>query len=663
MNTNFKVSRCSFLKRVVCRQERAAEVSIGVFFLLFLFSVYAFPQSAKLCPQSSNKKAVKLADEAESFAKSIKDYEKLKTAAEKSIEEDTTYARPQLMLGDAAYRKKDYKTMRIAYEKLIGNCPDASADAHYRLATYLYANKQYAECISYYKSFLEFGTADETKNKTAELNLFRASQYINPVPFNPKVVKGISTSDPEYLAIISADNELCFFTRRFEYKSRDALVPTSVEKFMVSENKNGQWSIGEPMPFPFNKQNSNNEGGASISIDNEHLFFTVNNKGNFDIYTSDFTTNGWSEPHSVGENVNDKRQWDSQPCIAPDGKTLYFSSYRDSVFGTSDIYKSTKKADGTWSTPIALNSIINSTGNEKCPFIHPDGRTLYFSSDSLPGMGGYDIFMSRMNDKGAWSKPVNLGYPINTENDEVGFFVSTDGRTGFFASNTINSQAGYDIYSFDIPQNLKPEKVLFLKGHLHDDKNEIPLAARIELKNVSTQEITEVEYDSLTGKFSKVLLFNDDYIMSVKRDGYAYNSQYFAKTDSALLKPTKLDLDVKELKVGEAYRLNSIFFSSDSYELNDISKKVIEDFSNYLKLHPTLKVSIHGHTDNEGLPSDNIVLSKRRAKAVYDYLLQTGISSARLTHDGFGHAKPLMSNNTEEGKAKNRRTEFVIMSK
>ncbi|HNR19628.1 MAG TPA: OmpA family protein [Bacteroidia bacterium] len=635
-----------------------------IFIFLTLNLSYVFSQDIKLCPKTENKKAEKLAGDAESQAKNISNYEKVKKLCEEAAEEDTGYAKPMMILGDMAYRKKDFTVMYNSYKRMIEICADASAMAHYRTGYYLYEKKQYEEAAKYFKSFLSFAAADEKLNKDAELKIFRATQFENPVPFNPQVVKGLSTADPEYLAIISPDNELCFFTRRFEYKGKNMLTPTGVEKFMMSEFKNGEWTSGEMMPFPFNKNNSGNEGGATVTIDNKHLFFTVNNKGNFDIYTSDLGERGWSEPASVSDSINNHQYWDSQPSISSDGKTLYFVSARDSVNLTnSDIYVSKKHKGNNWNSPELLPNSINTFGREKTPFIFPDNRTFYFSSDSLPGMGGYDIFVCKIDDNGKWSKPVNLGYPINTDKDELGFFVSTDGKKGYFASNNLSSNGGYDIYSFDLNKEVQPEKVLFVKGQLKDEMNEIPLAAKIELRNVATQETTEVEYDLNTGKYASVVLFRDDYIMTVKGKDAAFTSAYFEKGDTALLKPAIINLEVKKIKIGESYTLNNIYFASDSYVLKDGSKEVVKDFASFLKEYPNIKVAINGHTDNVGVAAENIVLSKQRAKAVYDFLVATGIAATRLTYDGIGQNKPVASNATEEGRAKNRRTEFVIISK
>ncbi len=638
-------------------------IIVPVFFIAILvtkcFSVMG--QGITLCPPTESKKAIKYLESAKSAKKSKDGYSEIKELLLRSTEEDSAFAEPWLMLGNEAYSKKDYVTMKRAYSKLIELCPDADAIAYYRMGTYLFETKKYAESVPLLKTFLEFAIVDEVKNKYAETLVFRAKMIANPVPFNPVLLTGISTADPEYLAIISPDDEYCFFTRRYDETGKGELVPRNVEKFMVSKRlPDKEFSKGDPMPPPFNQSVSNNEGGASISKDNRYIYFTRNDNGNFDLFYSEFVKDKWSPIINLGDNVNDKKQWDSQPSLASDGKTLYFASYRDSVFGTSDIFK-TVRNNGSFSTAVPLP--FNTNGNEKSPFIHPDNRTIYFSSDSLPGMGGFDIYMCKRDENDKWGQPVNLGYPINTESDEVGFFVSTDGSKGYFASNKLSGAGGYDIYHFDLPEDKRPDKVLFVKGQMKDENNEIPLAAKIELRNLSTSEIYHVDYDTLTGNYASVVLFDADYIMTVKKEGLAYTSQYFAKNDTTLNGVFTADLDVKTMEVGGAYTLNDILFTTNSAELNVPSQNIIADFASFLDQNPKVKVAIHGHTDSEGDAARNMKLSTDRANAVYGYLIKKGIDSGRLSFKGFGQTQPRTGNETEEGRAKNRRTEFVIINK
>jgi outer membrane protein OmpA-like peptidoglycan-associated protein len=622
----------------------------------------AFSQNPASCKPSAVKKSMKYYEDAERLNQSRESFVKIKELLVKSIEEDSTNGNAWWLYGDIALQFHKDAEMATAYEALIRFCPDASSDAYYHLGDYYYNQKRFKECIRLFDEYLSFGKVREEYASDAALKKVRAKLMMNPVPFNPTALKSVSTGDPEYLAIISPDNELCFFTRRFDENRKGAVTVSNVEKFMIAEKKDGAFTKGEPMPYPFNKSTSGNEGGASISVDNKSLFFTVNKGGNFDIYTCENNNGTWTEPESVSPLVNDAKYWDSQPSISPNGKALYFVSYRDAVNKTSDIYVTQKLVGSGWTAPSKLPKFINTVGNEKTPFMHPDNRTFYFSSDNLPGMGGFDIYMCKLKSDGTWSEPINIGYPINTEADEVGFFVSTDGKKGYFASNSLKGVGGYDIYEFDLPETVKPDKVLFLKGEIEGDKSELA-NAKIELKNVKTKETVEVKVDSITGKYASVVAFDDDYILTVKKEGLAYNSQYFSKKDSTLNQPKKVNLEVKKIEVGKTYQLNNILFSTNSSELNQQDKDIIEDFSDYLKINKSLKVSIEGHTDNAGNPQENQKLSEERASEVLNYLTQQGIDKSRLTSKGFGATKPKADNDTEVNMAKNRRTEFVIIGK
>lgn len=653
-----------YFKIILKAFQKIPKSSFALLFVFFLYGTVCFSQDKSTCPPSTNKKAIKYLKMAYDAKADRKDLDEIIGLCEKAIVEDPDFADAYKLIGDVSFSKKNYKSMKDAYEKGIEKCPDLGAIPYYRLGNYAYALKNYKEALKQFKIFQEFGNSPEEIEKDAELKIFRSDLYLNPVPFNPQPLAGVCTSDPEYLPYISPDHDFCFFTRRYDQTSRNTLTPVSVEKFMVSEKKDGKFDSGEPMPLPFNKGNSNNEGSASISIDDNHLFFTSNIKGNFDICFADkVKDNKWGEIQNLGETVNDPKQWDAQPCISPDGRTLYFSSYRDSINLTSDIFKTVRGINYKWTAPIRLSDAINTNGNEKSPFIHPDNKTLYFASDSLPGLGGYDIYMSKQNGSGEWSKPVNLGFPINTENDEVGFFVSTDGKTAYFASNKINGRTNYDIYQFDLYEKCRPEQVLFLKGELKDENNTVPLAAKIELKNISTKETIQIDYDTITGKYASVILFDNDYILTTKKDGYAFNSSYLSRSDTTLEKPFKLDVDLKKIEVGNSYTLNNILFEKNSIILSETSKAMIENFANFLKQNVSVKVQIQGHTDNMGNPKDNQVLSENRAKAVYLYLKESGINPDRISSKGYGESKPLSPNTSEENKAGNRRTEFFILNK
>lgn len=633
--------------------------------MLLFFSVPAFLYGQnKLCPHETDKKAEKLLEQAKETWKKTRDYEKVRELLDKAIDADPEYIDVYYFLGTCAIKKHDDKNLEIAFLKVAELCPDYDAEVFFQLGWLYFDTKKYKDAEKYLKKFLEFDKLKEDKAAKADTMLFRSKIYLHPVPYDPHPIQGLSTVDWEYLPYFSPDNELAFFTRKFELQEKGALFPIHVEKFMVAKRIDGAFEKGDPMPAPFNSRNTNNEGAAAISIDNTHLYFTLNDKGNFDIYTSDFINYKWTEIKNLGPNVNDPIGWDAQPSISSDGKTLYFASARDSEHVNNiDIYYTQKNASGDWSRAKKLSSKINTDGREKSPFIHPDNKTLYFSSDAHPGLGGFDIFYCRKDANGEWGDPVNIGYPINTEADEVGFFVSTDGKTASFASNQLKGMGGYDIYSFDLYPQARPEKVLFVKGELRDEDEKIPLAAKIELKNALSKEVIDVALDTITGKYASVVPFNSDYILTVQKKGYAFASEYFSAADTENVKPRTINIDVKKMEVGVSYPLNNILFATNSFEINDTIKIVLDNFGEFLKDNPKVKVAIYGHTDNVGDEVTNIQLSISRAKTVYDYLASTGISKERMNYKGFGLTSPVATNRTEQGRMLNRRTEFVIISK
>jgi outer membrane protein OmpA-like peptidoglycan-associated protein/tetratricopeptide (TPR) repeat protein len=650
---------------------------LSVILLNLVFVCKVNSQDTAVCPEVNNPRADKIYNKAitafkhRNYTEAIKE---LKTVTE--IEPGYTDAYFVLGLIYIQDRKMNLKEAKANFLQVIELCPDYDIYAYYHLARIYYGAGEYEkayEAVSFFLDDVDKIKSDEDYNEAVgiqEFSKFYSEILSHPVPFDPKPVSGISTSMDEYLPIISPDNEFALFTRRVKTaSSRDDFVrrTTTKEKFMYSIRIDGEFDRGREMPFPFNM--NDNEGGATLTIDNKRLFYTLckftkdKKYYNCDICTSEFKDHKWTEIVSVSDNVNREDSWESQPSITSDGKVLYFVSDREGGYGGYDIYKTVKVDSCNWCPPENLGPEINTAGNEKSPFIHTDSQTLYFSSDGLMGLGGYDIFFTKLKPDGEWVKPKNIGYPINSEDDEVGFFASTDGKTGYFASNKYNGFGGWDLYSFELYQEARPEKVLFLKGKVESDSAGNLRDALIEVKNVETKKITEIKVDSTSGEYVSALLFKSDFIMTVKKKGYVQESKYISKMSPRFSNPVVLDLNLEPIIVGKSYRLNDIYFDFNSFELNPESKIVIDEFDDFLNGNPTLIVSIQGHTDNIGNDEDNMLLSKNRAEAVYRYLIEKGIAPERLSYKGFGETKPIDTNDTETGRARNRRTEFVIVGK
>ena len=591
---------------------------------------------------------------------------------------EPNFAQANFSLGEFYIKANppNVKTARKYFEKAIAICPDSVVYAAYYMGKIYYGQRDFENAIKSFKYFLK----DVDKIRTDE-DYFEIKNYLeyaqvsfdllsNPVPFKPVKVEGISTGADEYLPIISPDNEFALFTRRSkEYRKRgltEQLVEKEVFTFSL-RNHEGVFEQGWEMEQPFNKVE--NEGAATLTIDNNDLYYTVCFRDpktkylNCDLYHSHFNNGYWSDIKSLGEHINGANSWESQPSVTSDGSTIYFASNRAGGLGGYDIYKILKQQDGSWSNPINVGAPINTAGNEKSPFIHTDSQTLYFSSEGHKGLGGYDIFLSRQNDKGEWQTPTNIGYPINSFKDDLSFFVSTDGHYGYYASNRFDENNKWNLYSFPLYEKARPQKVLLLKGQIDIEDSYDPVTARIQLKNMRTKTITEIPVDSNTGQYVAAILFKDDQVLTVKKEGFVYSSRYLSTKDTTLIQPKELNIDVKKIEVGESYKIDDIHFATNSAILSNDALKIIDEFFEFLFENPNIEVEIQGHTDNVGRDESNLILSDKRAKSVYNYLLEKGIPKSRLSANGYGETMPIESNDTYAGRAKNRRTMFVIVKK
>lgn len=634
-------------------------------------------QSTEACSEISNKRADKLYDKAIKAFQQRNNPECIRNLNE-VIDMEPNYVDAYFVLGliYVEKNKPNLKAAKTNFENVIEICPTYDIYAYYYLAQIAYGAEDYNKANEYINIFLEDVDLIKTDADYNEaISILEYSKFFNqlinsPVPFNPKPVAGISTELDEYLPIISPDREIAMYTRRIKIPPRrDDLTPQVKykEKFMFSKKDGNDFSLGKEMPPPFNS--NDNEGGATLTIDNKTLYYTLckfaqgEKYYNCDICYSENIYGSWTAIQSVSDKVNHPDAWDSQPTVTSDGKTLFFVSDREGGYGGYDLYKTKKDENGDWGIPENLGPTINSPGNEKSPFIHTDSQTLYFSSDGYMTMGGYDIFFTKLDSAGKWKQPRNIGYPINSYEDDIGFFASTDGRFGFFASNKYDGNGGWDVYYFDLYEEARPEKVLFIKGSVLATGDQNFKNMRVELKNVGNQEITDIKIDTITGEYVAALPFREDYILTVKSKGFVQETNYLSHIDPRYSAIVDMIVNLKPIEVGMSYNLNDIYFDFNSVDLRPESKIVIEEFNNFLIENSNIKVSIQGHTDNIGNDHANFLLSENRAKSVYQHLLSLGTPASRIRYKGFGESKPVVSNDTESGRSRNRRTEFVIIEK
>ena len=330
----------------------------------------------------------------------------------------------------------------------------------------------------------------------------------------------------------------------------------------------------------------------------------------------------------------------------------------------ADIYSVTRNNDGSWGNLKSMH--FNTEKDEKSPFLHPDNQTLYFSSDGYLGVGGLDIFYVKKDTNGVFSKNItNIGYPINSQSNDLGFFVSTNGKTAYFSSDKLDGVGGYDLYRFPLYKEARPERVLFLKGDILDESGEPVVDASIEIKSIKNNKSKNFNVDSQNGRYVAMMTLekDEDVIITVKDSLHAFNSLYVSSSDNSFESPKHVDFNMKMMRIGDSFRINNIYFPSDSFNLNDQSKTILFSFSEFLKIHSNIKIAIHGHTDSFGDSNDNLLLSQKRAQSVHDYLIKIGVSGKKISCEGFGETKPIESNENEIGRSKNRRTEFYILEK
>lgn len=641
---------------------------------LFTFSSFVFSQKNQINTSACDPTTTKLALKYFKQSEKAKDNTSRKELMNKAIAADAYYYEAHFELGFRYYKAKNYALCKDHLESVKEICPNYSPYTFYYLGYCYLQEESWQKALDAFKKFVEFDITDndkydEIKNMIPELQDW-VDIVTKPVPFDPKPVKGVCSSEDEYLGSLSPDNRSFYYTRK-KYVTNNNMNsgvgggPTIREFFTVSSVTVDGYDGGKFMEKPFNDKYNN--GSAAVTADNKHMYFVIceNNDVNYcDIWYTDFVKGQWTALKNMGQNIN-SLVWDSQPTVSYDGKTLVFSSMRSGGQGGSDLWMCSKKDDGTWGVPVNMGNVINTSANELTPFLHSDSQTLYFASKGHKGLGGYDLFYAKKDSAGNWMKPRNLGFPINTEADETSLFVSLDGKTAYMTSDRVNEYkgiGGLDIYSWELYAQARPEEVLFVEGQV-TTTNDKPVKGEVEIKNLRTNEVKKVDIDSTDGTYVAIVTNKDDYILSVKEEGLAFTSTVIEKDKTPVGTPTTQNLKTDPIKVGSTFKLNDINFATNSWELNEKSKFIIKEFSEFMKINPKVKIAIQGHTDNVGDDNKNLTLSDNRAKAVYEYLVSLGVAKERMTYKGFGETKPVSTNNSEFGRAKNRRTEFLITEK
>ena len=650
----------------------------------FLFNSYS-GQSALY--SSYNKKAIKLYEKAIACYKDISPINgrgNLIGAEEyllKSLLKDSTFSEAYILLSQVKVKRGDINSAIFYKEKMMTVNPIIPLVEYFYLAGMHMAIGSYEKCLKnavrYKKSLLADQRYMGRINKMIENCQFAIEAIKTPVDFDPiNLGSSINTELPEYFPSITADDSTFLFTRRVN----DLSAPGGRQEdiFVSNRTPNNYWSNSSLVSNAINSEY--NEGAPTFSSDGQYIIFVgceTGAKGDYqyggdrkgygscDLFYSQNNGTKWSKPVNLGPKINSKH-WETQPSFSSDGKTLYF--IRGMTYdrqrrnpNNQDIYVTTITENGEWSIPRKLSSKINTPYREESVQIHPDGKTLYFASNGHPGMGGLDIYMSRKLEDDSWSKPINLGYPLNSFVDENSILISPMGNLGYFSSNREGGFGDLDLYSFVLSDEFKPQPITYLKGKIIDAETKSPLTASFQLSDLEKDNvISQMQSKPGNGEFLITVPKSIDFALHAEKEGYMFYSRNIYRDNVNLSKDGFLIIELEKVKPG-TFILENIFFERSKSSLKTSSLFELNKVLKLMQINPDLKIEISGHTDSDGDDNLNLELSINRAKSVVNWLIENNIYKDRLSFKGYGETKPVEENNSITNKAKNRRTELTII--
>ncbi|WP_073003544.1 OmpA family protein [Mariniphaga anaerophila] len=627
--------------------------------LILAFLLIAIASSAQ-----SDKKINKWFDEARELM-SQQEYGAAIKSCERILDRNSDYVDAHLLLADIYHETKNTRA-EIKHLKESQKQSEMPLIT-WRLGNALFSVGEYSKALSCFQNYLDAGQLKTEREAEVKRKIecchFAVTAMQNPVSFLPeRLPDEVNSTNDEYWPSLSIDQQKLVITRLIK---KAGYQPQ--EDFYFSEFVDGAWQQAVPISDINTREN---EGAQSLSANGKILFFTACNRpggmGSCDIYYSFYENGHWSKPYNAGAPLNTSG-WEAQPSVSSDGRFLYFSSNRVGGQGKKDIWRAEcvgpdKSGRLKWRKPVNLGSRINTSGNETSPFIHAGNSHFYFASDAHVGMGGFDLYVSQLEGDSVFTSPKNLGYPVNTFNDEQGLYISADGLTAFFSSAR-DSAHGLDIYSFSLDESLRPRPATYIKAIVFDAETKKPVEAEVELQNmVAAGEAPRYEQTDHEGELMICMPAGKNYLFSVSKPGYLFYSNTFdLREPRRVYNPYNLEIALVSVKAGVEMNLHNIYFETDSFRILPESEPELTHLVKFLKDNYRLEVEIQGHTDDTGSKSKNLALSERRARSVVDFLVEKGIEKSRLNWKGYGDNRPVAGNNTPEGRRLNRRTTIKIL--